>query len=410
MAEFEQNIKSAIAAQEIPGCALVSTNRNGSFHYAQAFGKTSVKTENAKAFQLDTTMWVASFTKLMTSICCMQLVEQGLVSLDQPVYKHIPELDAFPIISSIEEGTGRPIEQKNPTPITLRHLLTHSSGLTYDFMAPNNIAWLKYHGKRSSTSGKLLERYKAPLVFEPGTGWCYSPGIDYAGLLLERITGQSLESYMRANLWEPLDIQDATFFPSTRPDLKERMADQSGRTEDGKLSFWSKTMPWQDDDGNEATDCMGGQGSFTTAEEYLKVIRAVLTADEDEKILKKSTVQEFFKPQLSEGSKAMLNAALQVDWMNNAMGGTPKHEIKDWGLGGMLLMSDDDETGMKAGTMLWNGYPNMIWWVDPSTGICGLFATQVVPPGDAKVVAVQRKFEKEMYEQFKEKSGAPSRL
>jgi CubicO group peptidase (beta-lactamase class C family) len=274
-----------------------------------------MKADNAKPFQLNTTMWMASFTKLMTSVCCLQLVERGLVSLDESVYKHIPELEVRPIITSIDKSSGRPVEEQNTTPITLRHLLTHSSGLTYDMMHPSNVAWLKYHGKKAGTSGKLLERYDSPLVFEPGTGWCYSPSLDYAGLLVERISSKSLEAYMKEHIWKPLGIKDATFYLSSRPDLKERMADQSGRSEDGTLYFWSEFMPWQDSEGIETSDCMGGQGSFTTAEEYIKVLRAVLTSDEDEKVLKKTTMKEFFKPQLGEESRAMLNAALQIDWV-----------------------------------------------------------------------------------------------
>lgn len=368
-------------------------------------------TEKAKDFQLHTTMWIASYTKLMTSVCCMQIVERGIVSLDEPVYKHLPELEVLPLITSIEGATGKPIEVKNTTSITLRHLLTHTSGLSYDMMHPNNIAWLQYHNRKPNTrSGKLLERFYSPLVFEPGTGWCYGPSIDYAGLLVERISGKSLEEYMKENVWAPLGIKDATFYLSARPDLKERMADQSTRTADGKLALHSERMPWEAEPGKEMDDCTGGQGCFSTAEEYIKVLHAVLTSDKTEKLLKRETMKHFFTPQMSEGSRAMLNAALQLDVMNNSMGGTPKHMIKDWGLGGMLLTSDDEETGMKKGTMIWNGYPNMIWWIDPATGLCGLFGAQMVPPGDARAVAIQRRFKKEMYDQVKQKGEGGLRL
>jgi CubicO group peptidase (beta-lactamase class C family) len=272
-----------------------------------------MKEGSASPFGLDTVMWVASCTKLMTSICAMQLVEQGLVSLDEPVYKHIPELESFTIVKEIEDGTGKPIEEKHTVPMTLRHLLTHSSGLSYDAIHPKLIAWLAYHKRQPNGSGKLIERYNAPLVAEPGESWAYGPSIDYAGLLVERITGKSLEDYMKTNLWEPLGIKDMTFHLSKRPDLKQRLADMSIRNEEGKMRHTDGRKLYQDSDGNEVADCLGGQGSFTCAEEYIKVLKAVLTADEDEKILKKSTVEEFFKPQLGEGSRAMLNTVLQDD-------------------------------------------------------------------------------------------------
>lgn len=126
---------------------------------------------------------------------------------------------------------------------------------------------------------------------------------------------------MQENIWGPLGIKDATFHPSTRPDMKSRIADQSTRRKDGKLEFWGEKMSWQDEQGNEASDCMGGQGSFMSAEEYIKVVRAVLSSDQDEKLLKKETMKDFFSPQLGDGSRAALNAAVQIDWVcyGNAM-------------------------------------------------------------------------------------------
>jgi hypothetical protein len=133
---------------------------------------------------------------------------------------------------------------------------------------------------------------------------------------------------------------------------------------------------------------MGGQGSFTSAEEYLKILHGLLTTEDNEKILKKETLEIFFEPQLGDGSRAALNAVLQDDMVsqilqskdesrflllivlltldspglkaNNAMGGTSKQVKKDWGLGGVLIM-DDAPDGKKAGTMIWGGLPNLIW-------------------------------------------------
>jgi CubicO group peptidase (beta-lactamase class C family) len=296
---------------------LPLTLQTGSFKYAKAFGASSMKEENAKPLDLNTVMWVASCTKLMTSICAMQLVERGLITLDEPVYKHIPELESLTVIKSIEEGTGKPIEQKHTTPITLRQLLTHSSGLSYDVLHPKSLAWLAYHKLKPNGSGKLLERFSGPLVFEPGESWAYGSSLDYAGLLIERVSGKTLEEFMRINLWEPLGIKDMTFHLSSRPDMKAHMADMTLRNEEGKLYFSDDApLPYLDAQGNEIVDCLGGQGGFLGAEEYIKVLQAVLAMDTDEKILKKETVEMFFAPQLGEGSKAMLNAILQDDMVS----------------------------------------------------------------------------------------------
>lgn len=261
-------------------------------------------------------MWVASCTKLMTSICALQLVEQGKLTLDDPVYTHIPELKDLKIIKTFDND-GKPVEVQHTKPITLRTLLTHTSGLTYDAMHPKLLAWLAYNGREHSTGSKLLQRFNAPLTFEPGESWMYGPSIDYAGLLIERVTGLTLEEYMRQNLWEPLGIKDMTFKISSRPDMKERMADMSMRDEEtGKVRYTGSTQWYTDADGNDLQDCMGGQGVFTSPEEYIKVLHAVLTTDEDEKVLKKHTLKEFFTPQFSEGPSAAMNAILQDDMVS----------------------------------------------------------------------------------------------
>lgn len=249
----------------------------------------------------------------MTSICALQLVERGKLILDDPVYTHIPELKDFKVLQTFDKE-GKPVEVKHTKPITLRTLLTHTSGLTYDGMHPKLLAWLAYHGRDHSVGKKLLQRFDAPLTFEPGESWMYGPGIDYAGLLVERVTGLRLEEYMRQNLWNPLGIVDMTFQLKSRPDLKERMADMSVRdAESGKVRYTEARMTYQDADGEEVEDCMGGQGVFTSPEEYIKILHALLTMDEDEKLLKKETVKEFFKPQLGEEASATINAFLQED-------------------------------------------------------------------------------------------------
>ncbi|KAH6843609.1 beta-lactamase/transpeptidase-like protein [Alternaria alternata] len=405
MVDFETTIQDAVAAQEIPGCAVAATSRDGSFTYSKAFGATSMDSSRAKPFDLNTMMWVASCTKLMTSISAMQLVERGKVTLDEPIYRIIPELEEFKVLTGFTDE-GAPIEEKHKKPITLRNLLTHSSGLVYEGMGhPLVTAWSKYYKKRPSGSGKLLERFTCPLMFEPGTSWTYGPGIDYVGLAVERISGLTLEEYMKKHLWRPLDITDVTFFPSTRPDLQARMADMSERTEEGKVKHSDSPMPYLDGEGKEVVDCMGGQGSFTCVGEYIKVLKGVLACDEggEGKILSKASLEEFFKPQLSEGSREMLNAVVQDDMANNAMGNTPKHLTKDYGLGGIIITSDAPD-GRKAGTMHWGGYPNLIWWMDRKTGLCGIYGGQVVPPGDPKCAALTMKWEEGAYELF-EKHG-----
>lgn len=291
----------------------------GSFNYTKTFGHTSMKSEDAQPLSASNIMWIASCTKLMTSICALKLVEQGKLTLDDPVYIHIPELKDFKIIQSFDD-TGKPVETQHTKPITLRTLLTHSSGLTYDSFHPKLLAWCAHHGRTPNSGAKLLNRFDAPLTFEPGESWMYGSSLDYAGLLIERVSGVSLEEYMQENLWNPLNIKDMTFKLSSRPDLVERMAAMSEREAgSGTVELTEGIQIYQSTDGSEIEDCLGGQGVFSSPEEYFKVLKAVLTTDEDEKLLKKETLNEFFKPQLGEGSSAALNGILQDDFVSTTL-------------------------------------------------------------------------------------------
>lgn len=283
----------------------------GSFTYTKTFGSTSMDPARAQPLRPDTMMWSASCSKLMTSISCMQLVERGIVSLDAPVYKHIPELESFTVIKKIEPD-GTPVEEKHTSPITLRRLLTHTSGLAYDNMHPKTLAWLKYHKMPLGSSGKILERYNAPLVFEPGESWTYGSGLDFAGLLVERVTGLSLEEYMRQTLWGPLGVKDMTFALDQNADLAARRADMSLRDDSGKLHPTEKKFN-VDGEGREWQDCFGGAGCWTNAEEYLKIIHGLLTSDQTERILSKESLKEFFKPQLDKACAAKMNSVLRTE-------------------------------------------------------------------------------------------------
>ncbi|KAF2273781.1 beta-lactamase/transpeptidase-like protein [Westerdykella ornata] len=413
-ATFEREIEQAIRDEIIPGCVLHATNRDGSFTYAKALGTLSMR-QPRPPLQLSTTMWIASCTKLMTSICAMQLVERGQLRLDDPVYPHIPELQSRPVLTALNDD-GTVAQEPHKTPITLRHLLTHTSGMAYDGMHPLLVAWAKHHAtgdEEASKPGTILERFNKPLVFEPGTSWMYGPSLDYVGVLIERVSGKSLEDFMRENLWEPLGIRDMSFHLHRRPDLKARMAEMARRDEEtGKVVAIEedervKQLPYLLEDGSEVRDCMGGQGVFASAEEYIKVLRALLSADQDgdRRVFRnKETVEEFFTPNLGQGAREMLNAVLQNDVMNNAMGGVPREVVKDWGLGGLLAMGDLPD-GKREGTMVWGGLPNLIWFCDRKAGLTGLYAGQVLPTGDAQIANLMRKFEAGVYKMYKSRSG-----
>ena len=395
---MEQAFEAACAAYEIPNAVLLATDREGKFTYAKTFGSLSLK-DDAPAVKLDSPMWIASCTKLITTISCLQCVEKGQLTLDDDLSTLLPELKDINIITAYDES-GNPTLVKAKNKITLRLLLTHSAGMVYDLFSPPMMKWRKYNGQRIAPGTTIRERYLNPLLYEPGTNWEYSPGIDFAGLCVERATGKSLQDHMEENIFRVLGIKDMTFFPDEREDLKERMPTMSWRdATTGKATHERPTA--EGVPAAQPTEAMGGGGITASPTEYIKILHALLKNDGT--LLKKKTVDMMFQPHLTPESKEGFMKLLAVPEFNQMVGNLPQDVSKDWGLGGMLI--EGDFPGWRSkGTMSWGGMPNLIWFIDPKVGICGLYASQILPPGDLKSVEMSTMFEKEMYARYKKEA------
>jgi CubicO group peptidase (beta-lactamase class C family) len=221
-------------------------------------------------------------------------------------------------------------------------LLTHSSGLIYETMSPLH---QEYHAKTKipSVSSKptIVTRFTDPLLFEPGTHWHYGCGIDWAGLAVERLTKLSLEDYMREHIWNPLDIDDITFWPDKNPSIKARIAPLTVRDPsmpDGKGKVIHYSGP---DLFAGITDCMGGQGAFASMPSYLKILHSILA--DNEKLLTKKTSAMMFQPQLTPQSQEAIQEKFSKDRTALHIGEFPETGLYDWGLGGVLMMNDTDE-------------------------------------------------------------------
>ena len=256
----------------------------------------------------------------------------------------------------------------------VRHLLTHSSGLSYDATHPDLIKVRQKRGETPGTGNTVETRFLYPLVFEPGTSWVYGSGIDWAGKLLERVTGQTLEEHMKKNMFQPLGITTITFFPYDNPTLKDKVPALTTRNPEGK--FVLHTEPFIT---TGVKDCFGGHGAYGAMEDYLKIQRSILA--NDSKLLKPETVEMMFSPQLSPESKAGLKAWRQGPLGAFAIGENDPAIDADWGLGGILFL-EDDRGRRKKGTLNWGGMANTFWLIDREADLALTFGTQVLPPGD----------------------------
>lgn len=166
---MEQTFESAWAAHDIPGIVLLATSRDGTIQYTGTFGNLSVADNNSGPITPDAPMWIASCTKLVTTIAALQCVERGLLTLDADVTPIIPELADIDILTGFD-ASGKPTYIRAQNKITLRMLLTHSSGLAYDLFNPMIQKWRRSRGEPIGHGTTTLKRYLGPLLYEPGTG------------------------------------------------------------------------------------------------------------------------------------------------------------------------------------------------------------------------------------------------
>ncbi|PVH80530.1 beta-lactamase/transpeptidase-like protein [Cadophora sp. DSE1049] len=407
MASLEEQFQQACDAGDIPGVVLAASDAKGTFTYQRAFGP---KNANNEKVDLNTTFILASCTKLMTSIAALQCVERGLIGLDDDVSGVLTELKDVQILKECEPGKEIVYEEPK-TAITLRHLLTHTSGLGYDMMDPKYHAW---RASRNESPGimsiPILSRITTPLLFSPGTSWTYGTGLDWAGTLVARLNNTTLEQFMETNIWFPLGIKSMTFHQERKPDVKSNLVKMAIRKGIPNQGFKLPLMPVDTGEGVEWTDEVlyddptedeyGGAGAIGSPVEYIKILNSLLSSDG--KLLSASSIDELFRPQLSSSDviQALENSIFQPmykDGFANPPAGTPMNH----GLGGTIVMSDI-EGGRRKGSMNWSGMPCLMWSVDREKGLNLMYASNVAPFGDYKSGEMQRLFERETYRRLEE--------
>ncbi|KAI4748657.1 beta-lactamase family protein [Aureobasidium sp. EXF-12298] len=387
---FEEKFEQAVKDGVFPGAIMMAKDKSGKLNYSKVFGNTCIG-PNAKPLQLNSILFLASMTKLLTSIAAMQIIEKGLISLDTDIAPYLPELAAQPILHGFDDN-DKPILTERKNTIKFVHLLTHSAGTAYDKMIPMLEKYRQSINDNPEERTTMKTKCVYPLLFEPGTYWSYGTGSDWAGKVIEKVTGQTLQQYMDDNIFAPLNISRIKFTPYLTEEMKTDAATIALRIPSGDLVNLpvSKNIDYKD------VECFGGHGGYADLTHYFKILSSLLL--DDEILLFKSSTDVFFSPQLSAQSHTAINKMFtQPEIVALFIGSFPSSTTYDWGVGGVLVDSENDEH-RKKGTLIWSGMPNNFWWVDREKGVCGLFGTQVYPPGDGKVGEMIDLFEKEVYE------------
>ena len=346
---------------------------------------------------------LASSTKLLTTIAALQCVERGQVTLDEPVYAHLPEFKDKQVISSslgsnpfaaASHSSSEPPEFKlaNTTkPISLRRLLTHTSGIGYDGIDPTLQAWRKSRNEPSKAmSGYATGIFDAPLIFEPGSSWMYGAGHDVAGVLVSRLNGNmGLEAYTQQNIFEPLGSESCTFFIRKKEDGLERLVQCVTRTKDSE----PKLVPFPDPTGDDAAEEQGGGGMYSTITDYIAVLVDLL--QDQSKLLRKESVDLLFAPQLEEGSSAMNGFQKASFLWGPFSGGAPSDAKINHSLGGLVIKEGLGVSGNARSSLQWAGGTGTLWMLERERGIAAFYGTQIFPPMDEKATTLRNAFMKE---------------
>ncbi|KAK6711034.1 hypothetical protein SNK03_005425 [Fusarium graminearum] len=259
-------IDNACADQtrDIPGTTIVVVDRNGEI-FAHSAGTRGVGTK--EPMTLDNIFWIASCTKMLAGIACMQLVEQEKLKLDDGEHTEniLPELKSLKVLKP--DGTFE--DKKNL--ITLRMLLTHTAGFGYTFFNERLRDWTHPAGV-DEFSGRIEDIISLPLLFQPGEGWEYGTGIDWAGIAVERVSGLSLNDYLQKHVFQPLGITNMSMLPDK--EMRSKLAYMHQRDQDGKLRIRDhlQRLPLVIDPDNKAEAASvfnsGGAGMFAQPQQY----------------------------------------------------------------------------------------------------------------------------------------------
>ncbi|HEV7386546.1 MAG TPA: serine hydrolase domain-containing protein, partial [Phenylobacterium sp.] len=204
--DFERALDAAVAEGRIAGAVALVADRDG-VTYQHAAGRRTVGA--APAMDQDTVFWIASMTKAIGSVAALQLVERGKLSLDGDLALLLPDLAGLEVFDGLN-ADGTPKLRSATGPVTLRQLLTHTSGFGYAWLNAEIGAWVSATGAPGPMTG-LRSAHRQPLMFDPGQGWAYGIGIDWVGIAVEAASGQRLDAYLAEHVLGPLGMTDTAF-------------------------------------------------------------------------------------------------------------------------------------------------------------------------------------------------------
>ncbi|MCA8057420.1 MULTISPECIES: serine hydrolase domain-containing protein [Burkholderia cepacia complex] len=380
--QVDQILRQTSDAGEIPGVVAVAANSDDVL-YEGAFGKRDLSKPDAMT--ADSVFWIASMTKALTTAGAMQLVEQGRLSLDAPIRSVLPDFASPQVLEGFEaDGTAK--LRAAAKPITLRHLMTHTAGFSYDMWNGDMAVYVQKAGIPAITTCQNAA-LKTPITSDPGTRWEYGTNIDFVGKAVEAASGKQLDAYLRENLLAPLGMSDTAF--KIGDGMRQRLASMHARNAEGALA------PIAFELNQEPEFHMGGGGLYSTARDYLKFTRMILNKGRGNgnRVLRAETVTTMAQNHIGDLNVTRMTTVAPT--FTNDVDFYPD-QVKKWGLS-FLINTAKTQEGRSAKSFGWWGLANTFYWVDPSRDVTGVLMMQLLPFADAKCLKTFAEFERGIY-------------
>ena len=374
---IEELITKDIEQNNLPGAVVLVGDDKG-IVYKRAFGIKNPET--LEKYKDDDIFRIASMTKAITSIAVLKLWEKGKIYLDDPIEKYIPEFKGVEIFESFNEKDSSYTSKQTTKKITVRQLLTHTSGIGYDFIDGNQSIKAIYHKKKQSfmkngvmcfcdedvTIEEAIENLAdVPLHHEPGEKFTYGMGLDVLGYMIEIVSGKKLNEFFREEIFEPLEMNDTYFYLPT--EKEDRLVPVLTKNENEWVIFeddrFNENYPIE----GERKFFAGGCGLSSTVEDYYKFLSVFINNGnyKGKSFISKQTNDLIFQNQLPEDFGFGVGLAFGV---------VLDKDLKNGGTG-------------TAGTISWGGYWNTSYFADPNDKVIGVIfkQTQNIPDNSSNI-------------------------
>jgi CubicO group peptidase (beta-lactamase class C family) len=388
LAQLDSRLAELASARQRAGYVAVLA-RNGEVMHTSTAGYADLEAD--RPMTADTVVRIASMSKPVTAVAALMLIEDGVIALDDPVSDYIPSFANVRVATALQRDESFEIPTTDAErPITVEDLLTHTSGLGYLFDYQSNLGALYIGNDIYAAEGDMDSRMETlaglPLYFQPGSAWFYSYASDVLGHLVSVASGQSLEDFTQTRIFQPLGMDDTTFF--LRDDQRDRLAAVYTHDEDGQLT----RVPSAEDTVSVAAFEAGGAGLFSTANDYIRFAQMLANggALDGARLLSADTVA------------AMSTAHVQADRMPDRM------DSVDLGYGygvGVIYDGPGEHPVRAQGDFGWSGYFDTEFFVSPATGIVAVIMSQEQPgPTTPDTIGARAVFDRLVYDAISSES------